>query len=154
MAISFKSVGNTPEQRIAQTTQETVLPIGIKTPLRLGSDGDSLFAMHYDMRSQVRDNLRNLILTNWGERLGLWDFGGNLRELTTEFIDERFDAEAVIRIKRAVDKWMPYVGLTDFIPAIDRDAGAKIGVVVFSVTYSVPILNVENDCIEITLYVI
>ena len=64
-AISFKSVGEKIEayqQRQSQTkTPQQPRPIGIRTPLALGST--RLFETHTDMATQIKDNLRNLILT-------------------------------------------------------------------------------------------
>lgn len=155
MVISFKSVGRTQQVEDSETPDQTTLPIGIKTPLQQGNSGEGIFAMHFDLRDQVRDNLRNLILTNWGERLGLWDFGGNLRELATEFVSRSdFDDQAVVRIKNAVSRWMPYVSLNDFGPTVEHEQNIKTGIISFRITYDVPILNVVNDALEISLFVI
>ena len=66
---SFKSVGRS--KREAESREERALrpPIGIKTPIQL-SNTDGIFSMHRDLADQVSDNLKNLILTNHGERLG------------------------------------------------------------------------------------
>lgn len=155
MVISFKSVGKTSQELTDEVPEQTVLPVGIKTPLRLGTTGEGIFALHYDLADQVNDNLRNLILTNWGERLALWDYGANLRELTTELASrEDFDNEAVVRIKNAVTRWMPYVILNDFIPLIDHENNQNTAIINFRITYDVPVLGVTNRGIEITLYAI
>ena len=92
----------------------TPTPIGIKTPLRPGGN-NGIFDGHFVLKDQVKDNLRNLMLTNWGERLGLYNFGANLRPLTTEIVgQDSFDAQATERSKGAVDRWMPYVSLDTF----------------------------------------
>ena len=81
---NFKSVGKTKQQEEAEVVTKSQIPFGIKTPLQLGSS-EGILAMNYSLEDQFADNLRNLLLTNWGERLGLYDFGANLRPLTTEF---------------------------------------------------------------------
>src|ERR1700675_720453 len=112
--ISFRSVGTTANNQATNQLVSSPMPIGIVTPLQLGA-AESIFTMTYAMADQVHDNLRNLILTNWGERLVLYDLGANLRPLTTEFTtQDDFDAAAVQRISAAVNKWMPYVSLEDF----------------------------------------
>lgn len=152
MAISFKNVGKTVETVKTESIKETPLPIGIKTPLRPGSNGEGVFAMHYNLADQVHDNLRNLILTNWGERLGLYDFGANLKELTSEYTSrDDFDNEAVIRIKNAVTKWMPFVQLGDFEPLPDLETDAAF--IRFRITYDIPLLNVSSKALEIILRV-
>lgn len=155
MAISFRSVGKTAQAVDTETPDKTILPVGIKTPLQLGAVGEGIFAVHYDLADQVNDNLRNLILTNWGERLGLYDFGANLRELATELTSrDDFDNEAVIRIKNSVSKWMPYVVLNDFIPLIDHEQNEKTAIINFRITYDVPVLGVVNRGLEITIWAI
>ena len=66
---------------------------------------EGLFEMHFDNRSQVKDNLRNLLQTNWGERIGLYAFGANLNELVGELSSqEDFDSEAMLRIKSTITR--------------------------------------------------
>lgn len=149
---NFKSVGkksSTP----STTPTVTPLPIGIKTPLQLSDN--NIFAMHYNLSDQVHDNLRNLLLTNWGERLGFYYFGANLRELTSEISNiDAFDSAAIDRIRNAVSTWMPFVVLKDFTSTVDNSNNLNTGIVKITVTYSVSQLNVENRALQISLYVI
>lgn len=153
--ISFKSVGRTQEQ-VNQSTQQTLQPpIGIKTPLKLGDSRGNLLAMHYDIADQIADNLHNLILTNWGERLGLYFFGANLRPLTTEFVSqESFDNEAITRIKNAVATWMPFIELEEFVSEVDRTNNQSTAVINLTISYSIPALQQSNRVIQVTLYVL
>lgn len=154
MAISFKSVGKTREQRTANALNNSRTPIGIMTPLRFGTD--TLFAMHYSLADTTADNLKNLILTNWGDRVCTYDFGANLRPILSEFVSQDdFDAQAVERINGAVSKWMPYISLETFESKIDNQANTSsngTAVVVMTVTYSIPALQVEKRSLEVTLY--
>lgn len=150
---NFKSSGKSSEQLNIEIPVRTALPIGIQTPLRL--DDKNLFAMHYSVIEQVHDNLRNLLLTNWGERVGLYDFGANLQELTTELSNiDAFDEEAISRIRNAASKWMPFVSLNEFVSETDNENNANTGIVKITVTYSIPELGVENKALQIKLYVI
>jgi phage baseplate assembly protein W len=150
---SFKSSGKTSTQIKSEVQPVTYVPIGIKTPLRL--DNKDLFAMHYNNADQIHDNLRNLILTNWGERLGFYFFGANLRELTTELSSlDAFDAAAIERIRTAVTTWMPYVSLGNFSSSFDREENKNVGILKIMITYSVAQLRVENRMLQISLYVI
>ncbi len=153
--ISFKSVGKTTATVQSETLDSSPIPIGIRTPVRAGIvEVDGVFAMHYEISAQVNDNLRNLIETNYGERLGLYDFGANLRELTLEITaKEDFEAEVMLRIKRAVEKWMPYVSLKGFEMTHEPEQVNKTGIVKFSVSYDLPILNVSDQAVDIILYV-
>lgn len=150
---NFKSSGKSPEQLNIEIPVRTALPIGIQTPLRL--DDKNLFAMHYSVVEQVHDNLRNLLLTNWGERVGLYDFGANLQELTTELSNiDAFDEEAISRIRNATSKWMPFVSLNEFVSETDNENNANTGIVKITITYNIPELGVENKALQIKLYVI
>jgi len=149
---NFRNVGKTQEQAVAAQLTVTPTPVGIITPLQLGVE--EIFAVTYTLADQVHDNLRNLILTNYGERLGLYDFGGNLRPLTAEFTSQDdFDSQAVERIKGAVGRWMPYVSLDSFISTVNRNNNKNTGIIDITITYDVPALNVQKKALVVTLYV-
>lgn len=150
---SFKSSGTTQADEVASSTQTTVVPIGIKTPLSLG-DND-LLAMHTDLVPQLIDNLRNLIMTNWGERLGLYNYGANLRPLMTDLVSlDDFDTEAIARIKSAVQKWMPYIDLEDFLSETVRASRQPTATIRLTITFNIPSLNVKGRKLEVMLYAI
>lgn len=151
---NFKSAGQTTQQQQDNKLATTAIPIGIKTPLRPGQT-QGIFAVNTDLSSQIADNLRNLILTNWGERVLLYDFGANLRPLMTEFTtQDDFDAAAVERISGAVRRWMPYVSLNDYESKVDHLQNKNTGIIRLKVTYDIPSINVTNAAIEVVLYVI
>lgn len=151
---SFKSVGKTLEQQDEEEITSSPVPFGIKTPLQLGVS-EGIFSMNYSLEDQFSDNLRNLILTNWGERLGLYQFGANLRPLTTEFTNQDdFDGQAIFRIKAAVEKWMPFIDLENFSSTVDRLENKNTGVIRINITYNIPELGVTNKGLQIVLYVI
>lgn len=150
---SFKSSGKTAQTN-SQTSIATPVPIGIKTPLQLGTTS-GLLEMHYDLADQVHDNLRNFLMTNWGERLGLYDFGANLRPLTTGLVSsDEFDSQAIDRIRTSVAKWMPYVDLENFESSINRDENKNTGIIDIAITYNIPSLNVRLRRLQVRLYVI
>lgn len=152
-AFSFKSSGTTAADATANALARTKLPLGIKTPLALGDD--DLLRMNYDLASQLTDNLRNLVLTNWGERLGFYDFGANLRPLMTDIVSlDDFDAEAIARIRSAVSRWMPYIDLQDFLSETDRNQNQHTAVVRLTITFNIPSLNVIGRKLEVMLYAI
>lgn len=148
----FKSVGI----RTTSTAQPDPFenrPIGIKTPMKLGQGSEGIFAMHYSIANQIRDNLRNLILTNHGERLGLYDFGANLQELTLELTSEVFDQELLIRINTAVSKYMPFIALDRLERTIDNLDNANVAKIGLEILYSVPSLNITNQTVKATFYI-
>ena len=150
---SFKSSGKTSGEMLAELTSFTPLPVGISTPLKL--DNKNLFVMHYSVADQVHDNLRNLLLTNWGERVGFYYFGANLRELTADFSSiELFDEAAIERIRKATSMWMPFISLNDFVSETDSQTNKNTGIIRIKITYNVSQLDVENKALQISLYVI
>lgn len=153
-SINFKSVGKTKTSQIAQQLIKSPVPIGIVTPLRFGKN--TFFALHYSLSDTIKDNLRNLILTNWGERLIHYDFGGNLRPLLSEFVSlDDFDSQAIERISGAVSKWMPFVSLENYESKIDHQANTSssgTAVVRLLISYSIPALQIRNQVLELTLY--
>lgn len=151
-SFNFRSVGKTQQTKASEQLVSTPIPIGIKTPLQLGGQ-EGIFAMHFDLADQVHDNFRNLLLTNWGERLGFYNFGANLRPLSTEFTTlDDFDSQALERISGAVAKWMPFITLDSFVSEIDRTENKNTAVIRFTVIYDIPQLGVSKRAMQVTLY--
>lgn len=147
---SFTSVGERQkEETIATTTVSP--PIGIQTPMRLSSS-EGLFEMHTNVAKQISDNLRNLILTNHGERLGFYDFGANLRPILFNLGSNGGDSEAVNRIKTAVAKYLPFVSLQEFQTLVDREDNKEVAKIGIQVTYTIPQLDKAMRSLEIMLY--
>ena len=130
------------------------IPIGIKTPMELASVDGGLFVMSYELTDQIKDNFKNIILTNHGERLGMYDYGANLQELTMELGAEAFDTEAIRRIKVAVAKYMPYLNLSTFEPVISNDETKPSGISMIGlrITYSIPLAATATQQMEVVLY--
>jgi len=152
---SFKSVGQTLKSRLdrSKTIVRRPQPIGIATPVTLDYGEYAFVKMHTDIGSQITDNFRQLILTNHGERLGLYDFGANLLELTFEMQSEEVQGEAMRRISQAVGKYMPFLELDTFESFIDHFDNQDIGKVGIRVGFNVPKLDIKNRRLEVTLYV-
>ena len=97
---SFKSVGKTQNNILNEPGRVTVneLPIGFRTPLQFEDMTDGLFVMHKSLISQVADNLKNLILTNHGERLIQSNLGASILPLAFELTNEEVDNTIMARI--------------------------------------------------------
>jgi phage baseplate assembly protein W len=152
---SFKSSGVTQQTTPANNFTVSPPQIGILTPLSLGST--DLLATSSDLGTQMADNLRNLLQTNWGERLGLYNYGANLKPLLSNLVSlDDFDSQAIAAIKAAVQRWMPYVILIDFLSSVDHAGKLTKGIAqaTITITYSIPSLNVLNKKVKVTLYAI
>ena len=157
---SFKSSGLQSRRKVLdRIDQITLRPIGIKTPLEFSKKSqDSLFAMHYDVVKQIHDNLRNLLLTNPGERLGRHDFGAGLREMTMEMLsNEDFEHVVMMRIKNTVGKYMPFIDLDDFtvenINGEPYELQTSMSNVTIVITYNIPKLSILRRKLQLNLYV-
>ena len=149
---SFKSVGDLQVDLRNNSAQERQKnPIGIATPVQLGNN--SLLKMHTERLQVIKDNFRNLILTNHGDRLGFFDFGANLEELTFELGAETGDAEATRRIAKTTAKYMPYIDLDTFEPFVEKFDNQHTGKVGIRITYTVPAITIEKQGLEVLLYV-
>ncbi len=83
-----------------------IIPDGrhLAFPFHIGTDGRT--AARETRAEHVRDELLQLILTNLGEREYLPEFGGNVRRLVFENIDDALRGMAKARITRAVNQWL------------------------------------------------
>ena len=141
-------------------------PIGLKTPLSFGNSSTSLFETHTIIPKQLADNLRNLILTNSGERLGRPGFGANLRSLLFDLgSTPAFIEQARQKIDENVKKFIPQISITD-VERIEEFSSNTINIknssqgrdsvgLIFAkikVTYNIKILNLTNQIIEVFLY--
>ena len=150
---SFKSVGQLQEDYLVQRENVAKLtPIGILTPVSFSSNVGTMFSMSYDVKDQVRDNLKNLLLTNSGERLMMTDLGADLRSLVFELGNEDVVSAAISRVSKVVGKYMPFVELEDFETRTeDSQNGSTVGIVV-RVTYSIPSIGATNQAVEAVIY--
>ncbi len=157
--LSFENVGVLASVRqtikSSDTTPNTI-PIGVKTPLALAPG--TLFAMNYTLPEQIADNLKNLLLTNFGDRVGIPEYGGNLMPLVAEFEGiESFNEEAMARIKTAVTRWMRYVDLKGYESFPQFDNGIFNGTIKLLLTYRVPdmpILAKQDSLLEVELRIL
>lgn len=154
MAIKFKSSGTKLSDPVITRKQAILPPVGIKTPMTLGTDRSGIVAMNFSPVDQIKDNLRNLLLTNKGERLGRFDYGAGLRSLVADVSTGDIESRAVLQIQDSVSKYMPYVSLEDFSVSYDR-SNTQIGtIVVFNIKYSVPRLSSTNNMLTVKIYAI
>ena len=150
---SFKSVGQT--QNDFDEQQKNVIrqtPIGILTPVSFAQSGGTLFSMSFDIKQQVRDNLKNLLLTNRGERLMLGDFGADLRPLAFDYSNEDIVSAAISRISKSVSKYMPFIELENFETRVENSTNGNTVGVVIRVTYSIPNIGATDQAVEAIIY--
>jgi len=84
--------------------------IGIDFPVQ-HSTQDGYFRMAYDTYVELDNNIRNFLLTNYGERLGRYNFGANLKALLFEPAND--ETATIIRnnITSGLGKWFPFINI-------------------------------------------
>ena len=107
--------------------------VGLSFPLR--SDNNNDFALTKNSLQQARHNLRNLLLTQVGERVGQLEFGSNLRALIFEPDDKNLPIKIEEEVRRATSRWLPYINIQNVHTLSDDGNKNKVFVQVsFSTT--------------------
>lgn len=146
---NFKSVGLTQkDHQKSEGDPFKDVPFGIATPIRLSKKSGNLLEMHTDIALQIKDNFKNMISTNHGERLMIYDFGANLRPLAYELGTEAADTEAIKRITATTSKYMPYVNLETFEPLRQMSNDGSLARVGVRIKFSVPGLGLTDQTID------
>ena len=95
--------------------------IGIDLPFRKSDTGEGWFASTTTTIDAVKNNIRNLLLTNKGERYIQPRLGLNLRRFLFEQFDE--DAKSLIQseILDTFSFWLPFVKIRDLKISMDEN---------------------------------
>ena len=149
----FKGVGQTTKQvQENKVLPQAGLPIGILTPVRPAKTAGTLFEMSTSLADQIKDNFKNMISTNHGERLMLGDFGANLKPLAYELGTDAADSQAISRITATTQKYMPFITLETFESIREKSPEGNLSRVGVRVVYSVPTLGIEKTVIEALIH--
>ena len=149
---SFKGGGSVISQRIETVPTVDSPPIGIKTPLRKATKRSQLFDQHLDIESDLIDNFKNMLLTNYGERLMYPEFGANLNTLLSERLSqEDWNEKASRAIINTTQKYMPQVSVNNVVCTPQTSKNDGFSRVVVTVTYSIQRLGIQARKLDITL---
>jgi phage baseplate assembly protein W len=103
--------------------------VGFGFPL----DGNAVFVPTYQTRDQIKANLVNYILTNFGERVFNPGFGGNLRNLIFEGIIDSTLEEIQFRIQNSISIYFPQISVSQ----IQFDTQPDENTINFTLTYQI-----------------
>ena len=152
--------GNTSNTSVKEVINERQIPLGIATPITLAQDDkSSLYKMNFDQLEQIRQNLKNMLLTSPGERLGRYNFGAGLRNITFEMISQNrnFESKIMELMQDAVQRYMPYVSLktltSENIKIETMKINRPLAKLLLEVNFDVPALNAKNQKIMLVLYI-
>ena len=84
--------------------------IGLGLPMQY-DDVNGFFPGHSTTLSQAGSNLRNLLLTNKGERVGQPTFGADLLLILFEPMSENLLDRLEESINEAISVWLPYISI-------------------------------------------
>ena len=107
--------------------------IGVSLPLGLSDDG--FFKKTRKTVDQVKSNIRNLLLTQKGERLGNPTFGSNLRRVLFEPNTEDIEPAVESAVREAIDEWLPFVSIASF----NFERPINSNTIIMSITFNLDI---------------
>jgi phage baseplate assembly protein W len=120
--------------------------IGISLPLQIGGAG---FTQTYNTTEQIKSNIKNLLLTQKGERILQPEFGSGLHEILFDFNNDDIEGKIEDAINAAFEQWLPYVTIADIVVE-QTDALKDRNRVNISLTFQV---NGSADLNEVTFNV-
>ena len=85
--------------------------IGLSLPVKFGRDGD--FNRTKKTTKQTASNIKNLLLTRKGERLGNPTFGSGLMSVLFEPMDGDLETKVEESIRAALSEYLPFVNILD-----------------------------------------
>jgi phage baseplate assembly protein W len=92
--------------------------IGLSLPLQMTAN---TFNQTYDNLVQLKSNVRNLLLTKKGERVGQPNFGTNLHRLLFEPNDDSLEDKIFQAVDSAIRLWLPQLSINEInIEATDE----------------------------------
>ena len=105
---------------------DTKVKIGIDLPIRRDDESGGYFATTSTTIEAVKNNIRNLLQTNEGERFFQPNLRLNLRKLLFEHITNQNLIEVQDSILDRLEFWLPFVEVRD-IQVLNRDNTTDIG---------------------------
>jgi len=132
-------MANIIETRINPLDFETDIAIGLSLPIT--SDNDMNFKYNYLTFDQIKTNLRNLLLTEPGERIMLPEYGCGLRRRLFEnnTNKDKIDIETLIR--NSVSRWMSFITIDNITVANDPKIEYALNI---HVDFSVELYNKKD----------
>tara|TARA_Y100000592_G_scaffold61653_1_gene96341 strand:- start:141 stop:701 length:561 start_codon:yes stop_codon:yes gene_type:complete len=181
-SFNFKSSGKKITNRKFTNIPKSFVelkPIGIKTPLEIKNSAD-LYKMHNTPEAQLKDNIKNFLLTNSGERLGRYNFGANLSQFLFDLSHvENLKQNIVNQITMTVTKNFSGIVINNInvtlqevdietIKVLDqlsftnknflkereniKDEKDGLAKIKILLEFSIPLLKITNQKIEVVMY--
>jgi len=112
---------------------DTNIRIGIDLPIRKGNDKDGYFATTSTTIEAVKNNIRNLLNTNQGERLMQPNLGINLRR----YLFSQITDETLVSIQDSITStfsfWLPFVQIQN----ISLKSGTNANSIIINILFNI-----------------
>ena len=133
---------------VREIDRDNDIYVGIEFPLDYSQEG--FFRKTKTIRQQVKSNIRNLLLTEKGERVFQPNFGSNLKSLLFEQITPTLLENVENNIRESLSTWLPYVNVNNLV-AVQDDR--NLNQVLISLEYSTTLEPDALDTITFTFEV-
>ena len=120
--------------------------VGLSFPLKADNNND--FALTKNSLQQASHNLKNLLLTYPGERVGQPEFGSRLRAICFELNDNSLPVQIETEIRRATSLWLPYIAIKNVDVLTDEVNSNQIYV---KMTYATNLDSMATESLTINV---
>ena len=121
-------------RKIGRLDFEPDVAIGVGLPFGISN----VFNLNYETKEQVKDNLRNLVLTIKGERVFNPRFGCDVYKLIFDPNTAQLELSIRNTLTDAINEFLPYINLIDVVTE-RNDTTLTI-----KIAYSIPDFRVED----------
>ena len=112
--------------------------IGLDLPIHKSNGPEGFFASTSTTIEAVKNNIRNLINTQQGERLMQPRLGLNLKELLFEQVEEDTRRQIEADIVDKLSFWLPFVQIQEIdIRTIDEDSSVLVNTIKINIIFSI-----------------
>ena len=116
--------------------RDSNVKVGIDLPIRRGDERDGWMASTSTTIDAVKNNIRNLLKTNQGERLMQPNLGTNLRRL----LFEQIEGETLVSVQNVIldtmEMWLPFVEVRD-IRIVNDDSRTDANQIVVNILFNI-----------------
>ena len=126
---------------------DTNIRIGIDLPIRKGNDKDGYFATTSTTIEAVKNNIRNSLNTNQGERLMQPNLGINLRR----YLFSQITDETLISIQDSITStfsfWLPFVQIQN----ISLKSGTNANSIIINILFNIKQDPNTSDSVQVSI---
>ena len=130
---------------------DTRIKIGIDLPIRRGNELDGFFASTSTTIEAVKNNIRNLLQTNEGERFFQPTLGLNLKKYLFEPATEDTNLLIEDEIVGSFRKWLPFVEIKDLKITSEETGAIGKNKINIKILFGIQRNNQSLDSVEVTI---